>query len=147
MNDEDLKLGERIDAAEFTRRMHALVPASRQLGIYAHVMREDGWAEARAPYMPEFVRPGGSISGPTVMALADVTMFAGVNAKLGWTPMAMTANQNTTFLKPPKPEGLIAIATPLRFGRRLAFFTVTVVNESAPDVPVAHASGSYALPQ
>ncbi len=139
--------GEMIDAAEFNRRMHELVPISRQFAIVATRLGRDGSAEATLPYATTFVRPGGSISGPMVMALADVVMFAGVTGKLGWTPMAMTANQNTTFLKPPLPEALIARADALRFGRRLAFFTVIIANESNPDVPVAHVSGSYALPQ
>jgi uncharacterized protein (TIGR00369 family) len=143
----EIETGERIDAAEFTRRMHALVPLSGTLGIVATALGADGGAEVRLPYDPAFVRPGGSISGPTLMALVDVAMFAGVAGKLGWTPMAMTANLNTTFLKPPKPEGLIAKAECLRFGRRLAFYAVTVASESDPATPVAHATGSYALPQ
>ena len=143
----EIVTGEAIEAAEFTRRMHALVPLSGQLGIVATWLGADGSAKARLPYDETFVRPGGSISGPAIMALADVAMFAGITGRLGWTPMAMTTNQNTTFLKPPKPEELIATATPLRFGRRLSFFTVDIANASAPDSPVGHATGSYALPQ
>lgn len=137
---------ERIDAAEFTRRMHELVPISGQLGILAERLGEDGSAEARLPYEESFVRPGGSISGPALMALADVAMFAGINGKLGWTPMAMTATLNTTFLSPPKPETIVAIARPLRFGRRLAFYTVDIYNDSDREAPVGHVTGSYALP-
>lgn len=137
---------EPIDAAEFTRRMHELVPLSGQLGIVAERLEPDGSAEVRLPYAPSFLRPGGSISGPTLMAMADVAMFAGVNGRLGWTPMALTANLNTTFLKPPEPETLTAIATPLRFGRRLAFFQVMIHSASDKAVAVAHATGSYALP-
>lgn len=135
-----------IDAAEFTRRMHELVPLTGQIGIVTEAMGRDGAARARLPYDSNFDRPGGSISGPAVMALADVAMFAGVNGRLGWTPMAMTANQNTTFLKPPKPEALAAVATPLRFGRRLVVYSVSIFSESDMETPVAHVTGSYALP-
>ncbi len=143
---DDHPTGAPIDAPEFNRRMHALVPLSGQLGIVATAMRPDGSATARLPYLPAFVRPGGSVSGPAIMALADVAIFAGVNARIGWTPMALTANLNTTFLKPPQPEDLIAEADVLRFGRRLAVYAVRIVSASAPMEVVAHATGSYALP-
>jgi len=142
----DIVTGEFIDAAEFTRRVHALVPISGQLGIVATRLDADGAAEALLPYDAALIRPGGSISGPSMMALADIAMYAGVAGRLGWTPMALTATLNTTFLKPPRPENVIARATPLRFGRRLAFFTVDIASESEPDVSVAHVTGSYALP-
>ncbi len=144
---DDAVLGETIDAAEFTRRLHDLVPLARQLGIRAQALNPDGSARVALPYAADNLRPGGSISGPALMALADVAMFAGVNGRLGWTPMALTATQNTTFLKPPKPEDLVADAQPLRFGRRLVFFAVSIACASDPETPVAHATGSYALPQ
>lgn len=140
-------LGAPVDAATFNARMHALVPLSGMLGIVATRLGADGSASARLPYVPDFVRPGGSVSGPAMMALADVVMFAGVNGRLGWTPMALTANLSTTFLSPPRPEELVAEAVPLRFGRRLAVYTVSVASASAPDTPVAHITGSYALPK
>ncbi len=143
----DLPIGDMLDAAEFTRRMHQLVPLSGEIGVIATEMRGDGCARVILPFTPSFSRPGGSISGPAMMAMADVAMFAGINGKLGWTPMAMTSAQNTTFLKPPKLEELVADATPLRFGRRLVVFTVAIFNKSAPDVIVAHVTGSYALPR
>lgn len=143
---DDLEIGAPIDAAEFTRRMHMLVPLSGDIGVIVQELRSDGSARVILPYDDSFARPGGSISGPAIMAMADVAMFAGINGMLGWTPMAMTSNQNTTFLKPPKLEGLAAEAVPLRFGRRMAVYTVSIFNESAPDVIVAHVTGSYALP-
>lgn len=138
--------GERIDAAEFTRRIHELVPVSKLFGIEAVSISEDGSAEVHIAKSEGLERPGGSISGPALMALADVAMFGGVNGRLGWTPMAMTATLNTTFLRPPKPETLVAHARPLRFGRRLAFYEVAISTFSAPDEVVAHVTGSYALP-
>jgi uncharacterized protein (TIGR00369 family) len=139
--------GEQIDAAEFTLRMGELVPLTKQLGIITTDFQDDGRATAYLGYDEKFVRPGGSISGPAIMALADVAMMAGITGKLGWTPMAMTSNLSTTFLSPPKLEGLIAETTALRFGRRLAFFSVTICSESDPATPVAHVTGTYAIPQ
>jgi len=138
---------EPIDPATLTERMYELVPVAKLFGIEVVEMGEDGSAVARLPLNPDFVRPGGSVSGPALMALADIAMFAGVNGKLGWTPMALTATLNTTFLRPPKMEPAIATATPLRFGRRLVFFAVSIESESEPGRPVAHITGSYALPQ
>ena len=87
----DLPIGEMIDAAEFKRRMHQLVPLSGEIGVVATEMRTEGSARVILPFTPSFARPGGSISGPALMAMADVAMFAGINGKLGWTPMAMTS--------------------------------------------------------
>jgi uncharacterized protein (TIGR00369 family) len=144
---EEYEVGVALSAEEFTRRMHQLVPISGQLGIVATSLGESGEAVVRLPYLADLVRPGGSISGPAVMALIDVAMFAGINGHFGWTPMAMTANLNTTFLKPPKLEDLIGCAKPLRLGRRLAFFEVHVYSSSDQGSVVAHGTGSYALPQ
>jgi len=143
---EEYEIGKPLNAFEFTKRLHQLVPLSKQLGIMATALRNNGEAESRLPYAPDLVRPGGSISGPAVMALIDVAMFAGVNAYFGWTPMALTANINTTFLQPPDLEELIAKANPLRIGRRMAFFEVHVHSSSNQSSIVAHGTGSYALP-
>lgn len=143
---DSYEVGAKIGPAEFTRRMHTLVPVSGDMGIVAERMDTDGSAAVRLAFQPTMLRPGGTISGPALMTMADVAMFAGVNGRLGWTPMALTANLNTTFLRPPKPEDLVAEATPLRFGRRLAFFAVTIASVSDLDRPVAHVTGSYALP-
>src|SRR5689334_18291752 len=52
-------------------------------------------------------RPGGTISGPAIMALADVGMYVAILASIGWVPLAVTTNLNINFLKKPAPGALI----------------------------------------
>ena len=63
-----------------------------------------GGGRVRQGYQPQFVRPGGTISGPTMMALADFAMYVGVLASIGPVPLAGTINLSINFLR--QPAGL-----------------------------------------
>ena len=75
-------------------------------------------ALARVPFQARLVRPGGTLSGPTIMALADAAMYAVVLGRLGRVEMAVTANLNINFLSRPQPVDLLAEARILRLTRR-----------------------------
>src|SRR5262249_32814827 len=91
------------------------------------------------------LRPGGTISGPTLMLLADVTMYVAVLASIGWVPLAGTTNLNINFPRKPAPGGLIAECQLLKLGRRLAVGQVTIWGEGDEE-PVAHATSTYSIP-
>jgi uncharacterized protein (TIGR00369 family) len=96
---------------------------------------------------PNSIRPGGTISGPAMFALADVAIYASLIANLGAPAMAaVTANLNINFLLRPDPVDLLADGTLIRVGRRLAYADVRILSAGRPDI-VAHATGSYALPR
>ncbi|AZZ91334.1 hotdog fold thioesterase [Hahella sp. KA22] len=103
-------------------------------------------AIARIPFSETFVRPGGTLSGPIIMSLADASMYAIILATLGRVEMAVTSNLNINFLQRPKPEDLLAEATLLKLGSRIAFCEVNLYSPNS-DGLVAHATGSYALPR
>ncbi len=106
-----------------------------------------GYVRARIPFNERMVRPGGTLSGPTQMALADAAMYAAILATLGKVEMAVTSNLSINFLQKPKPMDLIAEATVLKMGRRLAFCEVRLLSgEPGEELLVAHVTGSYALP-
>ena len=90
------------------------------------------------------LRPGGTVSGPTLMTLADRAAYYLTIATIGPRPDAVTANLDIHFLVRPRPDRVRATATVLRVGRRLI---VSAVDIFAADVRVAHATVSYALPQ
>jgi len=92
------------------------------------------------------LRPGGVISGPTMMSLADVAVYALVLAHIGIVPMAVTTSLTMHFLRPAKPGDLIADALLLRLGRRIATAEVRLWTEG-PDRIAAHATVAYAIPQ
>jgi uncharacterized protein (TIGR00369 family) len=89
-------------------------------------------------------RPGGTVSGPTVVMLADSAAYATVIAHVGPKPLAVTSNINLSFLRRPKVTPLIAEGRLLKLGRSLAFTEVSVFNEGDPD-PVSHAVVTYSL--
>ena len=88
-------------------------------------------------------RPGGSVAGPVQFALADVAMYALILATRR-DEAAVTVDMTMNFLRPAMKLPLIAVAVPLRAGRRLFTAEVRIVEE-ATDRLVSHASGTYAL--
>ncbi|MBQ24649.1 PaaI family thioesterase [Alcanivorax sp.] len=102
-------------------------------------------ARVRSPFRPSTLRPGGSISGPTMMGLADAAMYAAILGELGRVEMAVTQNLNINFLSRPAPADLIAEAVILRLGRRAAVLEVQLFSEGNDEM-VAHVTGTYALP-
>src|SRR5262252_4614901 len=88
-----------------------------------------GGARVRQAYRRDFIRPGGTISGPTMMALADFAMYVAVLAAIGPVPLAVTTNLNINFLRKPAPGDLIAECRLLKLGNRLAVGAVTIVAE------------------
>ena len=99
----------------------------------------------RQAYQPQFIRPGGTISGPTMMALADFAMYVGVLASIGPVPLAVTTNLNINFLRKPAARDLIAECRLLKLGKRLAVGEVTIRSDGM-DEPVAHATSTYSIP-
>ena len=95
------------------------------------------------PFRSDLLRAGGTISGPALMGLADTAAYFLTLAQAGPVPSAATANLDIHFLSRPKPEAIVAVATMLRLGRRLAVATVDL---RSGEQLVAHATVTYALP-
>lgn len=91
------------------------------------------------------LRPGGTLSGPSMMGLADHAMYAVVLAHIGPVALAVTTNLNINFLQRPAPEDLVAEARILKLGQKLVVGEVTLTQASA-DGPVAHATLTYSVP-
>jgi uncharacterized protein (TIGR00369 family) len=106
---------------------------------------ELGFARCRYSYDTANTRPGGYISGPTIMALVDVSVWVAVFTRAGITPMAVTWDLHVSFLRPAIGRDLLADAKLLKFGR-LTYATVDVYHEDDKDRPVAHSTVTYALP-
>jgi uncharacterized protein (TIGR00369 family) len=91
------------------------------------------------------LRPGGTISGPTLMALADGAAYCQVLAHIGPVALAVTSSLNMTFLRKPDPVDVIGEATFLKLGRKLAVVDVRVRSEGSANL-VAQAVVTYAIP-
>ena len=99
-----------------------------------------------ARYKDTFLRPGGTIAGPVMMGLADAAVYALVLAHVGPVELAVTTSLNINFLRKPAPGDMLAIARPLKIGRRLAIGDVALYSADADDVVVAHATATYSIP-
>ena len=106
---------------------------------------KSGRAIVRAPYSNEFLRPGGTISGPIMMGLADFAMYAAVLTRVGIVELALTTNLNINFLHRPQPGDLLAKARLIKLGKRLAMGEVEVYVDGHEDM-VAHVTSTYSLP-
>ena len=84
-------------------------------------------ARMRCDYHERHLRPGGTISGPTMMALADLALYVAILAQIGPVGLAVTTSLNYNFLRKPGQGGLIAEAKLLKLGKRLAVGEVAAV--------------------
>lgn len=90
------------------------------------------------------LRPGGTISGPTMFTLADCASYLIVLAHIGKVALAVTTNLNINFIS--KPEGdLIADATLLKLGKRLAVCEISIKTKNDGRL-VSHATATYSIP-
>ncbi|MGK0269531.1 MAG: hypothetical protein ACI88H_000163 [Cocleimonas sp.] len=104
-----------------------------------------GEAVMRLPYDDRSIRPGGSISGPHMMMLADACMYAVVLSLVGKVKLAVTTNFNINFLRKPTESDLIAEGKIIKIGKRLAIMEVRVLTGDENKL-VAHATGTYSIP-
>jgi uncharacterized protein (TIGR00369 family) len=104
-----------------------------------------GGAQVRQAYREDFIRPGGTISGPTMMALADFAMYVAVLAAVGPVPLAVTTNLSINFLRKPGAADLLAEAKLMKLGKRLAVGEVAIRSVGGVEL-VAHATSTYSIP-
>ncbi|WP_323004910.1 PaaI family thioesterase [Pseudorhodobacter sp.] len=102
--------------------------------------------EMRLNVGTQHLRPGGTVSGPSLFALADVAMYLAILARLGPVALAVTTNCSIDFMrKPAAGRALIAQARVLKLGRVLAVGDVLIWSQGG-DAPVARAGLTYSLP-
>ena len=104
-----------------------------------------GTATVRAPYQESFLRPGGTISGPVIMGLADYALFVAILTKIGLVELAVTTNLNINFLRRPDPGDLLAVANVIKIGKRLAVGQVEVYVDGEESM-IAHVTSTYSIP-
>lgn len=107
---------------------------------------EEDLLELRLNVAARHLRPGGTVSGPTLFALADVAMYLAILSRIGPVALAVTTNCSIDFMRKPEAgRALIAQARLLKLGRMLAVGDVLIRSEGLPD-PVARAGLTYAIP-
>jgi len=98
------------------------------------------------PVGEQNLRPGGTVSGPTMMAMADCAAYLLILGLIGPVALAVTTNLNINFLRKPDLSDLIADATMLKLGKSLAICEIALHSAGQEAGPVAHAVLTYAIP-
>jgi len=103
---------------------------------------EPGRCVMRVPFDAGLERPGGIVSGMTLMGAADVAMWLAIMTLRGVDEHWVTSDMKTAFLKSARAEGFACSAQVLKLGRRSAYGAV----ECRGDVAglIAHHVVTYA---
>ncbi len=145
MMDSDNRGG--IGTAEFAELVEAQMPFAPLLGLQVESVARE-CAVMRAVHRDEFLRPGGTIAGPIMAGLADAAFYAVILGNIGRVELAVTTHLAINFLRKPPPGDIVARATLLKLGKRLAVCEAILYSETLGEaLPVAHATGTYSIPQ
>jgi acyl-coenzyme A thioesterase PaaI-like protein len=104
-------------------------------------------ATVRHPVGVDELRPGGTVSGPVMMTVADVALYVAILGEIGIVPLTVTTSLSINFLRKPSADAaIVGVCRLMKVGRSLAVGEVTLYSEGS-DEPVAHAVGTYAIPR
>ena len=133
-----------LSAEELAELIRDGVPLVGGMGVTVEAVGK-GTVRLRLPYRADFVRPGGTVTGPAMFALADVALYGAVLSLIGRVELAVTTSMTVNFLRRPAPVAVAAEARILKLGKRLAYGEVLLWSEGE-DEPVAHVTGTYSIP-
>jgi len=142
MQTENLSL--RLTIAQFDAIVEEKLPFAQQMGFKLESIEAEGVC-MRAVYSEDFLRPGGTVSGPVMMGLADAAVYALILSRIGPVELAVTTSLTINFLRRPDPGDIVARAQMLKLGKRLAVAEVHLYSDSGTE-PVAHATATYSIP-
>ena len=94
----------------------------------------------------EHLRPGGTVSGPTMFLLADVSFYLATLSIIGPKSLTVTTNCSINFLRKPSISDLISETRVLKIGKTLSVGDVLIYSKGIKE-PVAHASLTYSIPR
>ncbi len=133
-----------LSAPEIMKLMQEVFPLALEYGF--EIDRLEGrQIQLRLPFKEYQLRPGGTLSGPTLMALADTAVYFLILAERGAVVQAMTTHLSIDLVRPPKPVDLVAYGELIKCGRRLAVGRDEMRSVGQEDV-LAQAMVTFALP-
>jgi uncharacterized protein (TIGR00369 family) len=104
-----------------------------------------GSTTMRLLFHDRHLRPGGTISGPSMMALADVALYVALLGAIGPVKLAVTTSLSINFLRRPEPRDVVATCRYLKIGRSLAVGEAELRSDGSDDV-IAHVVATYSIP-
>jgi uncharacterized protein (TIGR00369 family) len=136
----------KMTVAELEKYLHAEFPQVFSDGDITIESADGASCLLRQRYSNRMLRPGGTVSGPTLMALADFAMYVVLLSAIGPIGLAVTTNLNINFLRKGAPgQDVLAAARLLKLGKRLAVGEVNLLSGTSPD-PIAHVTSTYSIP-
>ena len=133
----------RLDAEAIGKFLEEVFPGAMENVVIESVLPMT--SRVRMPFQPWRLRPGGTISGPSLMALADTAMWVALLAMIGPEALSVTSHRDIDFLRKPAPVDVIAHTTLHKLGKRLAVGDVLMYSDGE-DMPCARSSVTYAIP-
>jgi acyl-coenzyme A thioesterase PaaI-like protein len=98
------------------------------------------------PIGPAQLRPGDTVSGPLLMAVADVALYVAILGTIGLVPLAVTTSLTINFLRKPSSRNpIVGICRLMKVGRILVVGEVALYSDRNEEM-VAHAVGTYSIP-
>jgi acyl-coenzyme A thioesterase PaaI-like protein len=106
----------------------------------------DRSATVSHPIGPAQLRPGDTVSGPLLMAVADVALYVAILSTIGLVPLAVTTSLTINFLRKPSARNpIVGVCRLMKVGRILVVGEVALYSDRKEDM-VAHAVGTYSIP-
>ncbi|HBR97793.1 MAG TPA: thioesterase [Gammaproteobacteria bacterium] len=135
-----------MSAEEVNRFLDKEFPQIHSNGrVYTVESVESGVARLRFSPSDAHLRPGGTVSGPSMFTLADLAAYAVILAHLGPVALAVTTSLNINFLRKPEPGDMLGVCSILKLGKRLCVLNVDILS-GPEETLVAHATSTYSIP-
>ena len=132
-----------LTAQQLNQYLGEIFPQSRHLKVEKSSHQQ---LSVRLNVKTEHLRPGGTVSGPTLFAVADFALYAAILAEHGEIALAVTTNMNINFFSKPQSDlDIIGVCQLLKVGKRLVVGEVSIYSDGSDQV-VAHAVGTYSVP-
>jgi uncharacterized protein (TIGR00369 family) len=136
----------RMSVAELERFLHVEFPHAFGDGDISIESADGASCLLRQRYNDRMLRPGRTVSGPTLMALADFAMYVVLLSAIGPVGLAVTTSLNINFLRRGPPgQDVLAAARLLKLGKRLAVSEINLLSGTSPE-PIAHVISTYSIP-
>jgi uncharacterized protein (TIGR00369 family) len=132
-----------LDAREVAEFLREVFPGSMDSFEIEELVPNE--SRVRMMFAPWRLRPGGTISGPSLMTLADSAMWIALLGMIGRVPLSVTSHLDIDFLRKPAPADVVGHCRLLKLGRRLAVGDVLMYSDGETR-PCARASVTYAIP-
>jgi len=136
----------KMNAAEIDSFLREVFPQAFSDGDIAIEQADGNTCRLRQRFGDRMLRPGGTVSGRTLRALADFAMYVVILSAIGPVALAVTTNLNINFLRKGAPgQDITAAARLLKLGKRLAVGEVSLFSGASAD-PIAHVTSTYSIP-